>query len=88
MPGLPGALPMPGKVAQFDPAKRAKLAENVPKPMSEPIDLPAMGAMGAPRAPSEFAGPDKGGNSGFQKVTFQRIYIDHYSKLDSLPVAI
>ena len=72
MPGLPGPLPNPGKVAQYDPSKRAKLAESVPKPMSEPIDLPAMGAMGAPRAPSDFAGPDKGGNSGFQKVTFQK----------------
>ena len=68
VPGLPGPLPNPGKVTQYDPSKRAKLAESVPKPMSEPIDLPTMGAMGAPRAPSEFAGPDKGGNSGFQKV--------------------
>lgn len=70
VPGLPGPLPNPGKVAQYDPSKRAKLAESVPKPMSEPIDLPAMGAMGAPRAPSDFAGPDKGGNSGFQKIHY------------------
>merc|ERR1712037_578283 len=70
VPGLPGPLPNPGKVAQYDPSKRAKPAESVPKPMSEPIDLPAMGAMGAPRAPSDFAGPDKGGNSGFQKIHY------------------
>jgi len=58
VPGLPGALPMPGHVAQHDPAKRAKFSRDVPKPMSAPIDLPTLGAMKAPRAPSEFLPPD------------------------------
>jgi len=65
VPGLPGPLPNPGQVAQHDPAKRAKFAQDVPKPMGAPIDLPTLGAMKAPRAPSEFLPPDsKKGNSG------------------------
>lgn len=69
VPGLPGALPNPGHVAQHDPSKRAKFGQDIPQPMSAPIDLPTLGAMKAPRAPSEFLPPDSAkGNVGKQAV--------------------
>jgi len=62
VPGLPAALPNPGQVIQHDPAKRAKFGDAVKKPLANPIDLPHM-ANAAPRAPSSFHGPDKGGEA-------------------------
>ena len=75
VPGLPGPLPNPGQVAQHDPAKRAKFAQDVPKPMGAPIDLPTMGKMKAPRAPSEFLPPDSAkGNTGPSPVSTLSFY--------------